>query len=330
MAPDRPAFELIYKGVDIASEIAPHLVRCTYTDELDGKSDEIEVEVQDRDGLWRGPWCPEHGDKVELKIAADKAGPYVPCGAFEIDEPGGEVGRGGDTFSFSGVAAPVSKALRTKQTKGYEKTSLAGLAGQIAARHGLTLVGTPPAVSFERITQRRERDLQFLARLASDYGAYFAVRGDKMVFMRREDVHAASAVRAVDVDHPRLIRASFKRAAHKTYSKAKGSYYDGKSKKNIEVEAEDKAVRTGDTLKVDDRVENAGQARAKAKARLDKANLKKQTCTLTMVGDPYLCAGQTVTLGPGFGKWAGKYVIQKSRHSIERRGYTTEVELASV
>lgn len=330
MLPERPAIRLIYKGVDIADEIAPHLISCTYTDNLSGEADEIEVSVHDRDALWRGPWCPEHGDKVELAIAADKAGPFVPCGSFEIDEPQGEVTRSGDTFSFSGNAAPVSKALRTKKTRGYEKQSFKQIAQKVAGEHGLTLTGTPPEVSFERITQRRERDLQFLSGLADKFGAYFAVRGRQMVVIRREDIHGGKAVRVIDVDHPKLIRASFKRSAHKTYSKAKGSYYDGKTKKNIEVEIEDKKVRTGDTLRVDDRIENAGQARAQAKSKLEKANLKKQTMTLEMVGDPYLCAGQIVEIGAGFGKWAGRYVISKSRHTLTRKGYTMSMELASV
>lgn len=326
----QPAFRLWYRGIDIASEIMPHLISCTYADKLEDASDEIDVRVQDKDGLWRGPWCPDGGDKLRLEIAADVSGPFVPAGTFELDDPNGNVGRRGDDFSFRGQAAPISKALRTEKTKAFEKQSLAQIAGKIASEHGLTVVGTPPAITFDRITQRRERDLQFLSRLASDYGCYFSVRDWQLVFLPRDAVHGRAPVRTIDVTDPGLINASFKKGSHKTYSKAKASYFDGKQKKNITVEIEDKAVKTGDTLKIDDRVENEGQAQARAKSGLQKENLKKQTMTLTMVGDPYLVAGQTLQIGPGFGKWAGKYVVQESRHEISRKGYTTTLEIACV
>lgn len=327
----RPAYRLWYRGVDIADEIAPHLIACTYTDELTGKADQIDVEVQDKDGLWRGPWCPEHGDTMRLEISADRdSKPFVPCGSFEIDAPKGKIGRGGDTFSCQGVAAPISKALRTKKTRAFENQSLTQIAEKIAGEHGLRVIGTPPDVQFERITQRRKRDLEFLSKLADRFGAYFSVRDDQLIFAKREEVHDRAPVLTLDVDDPDLISADFERGAHKTYSKAKGTYYDGKQKKTIEVEIEDKKVKTGDTLRLDGRVENEGQARAMAQSKLDKKNLKKQTASLTMVGNPLLCAGQTVILGPGFGKWAGTYVVQRSRHRITRAAYTTEMELASV
>lgn len=326
----QPAFRLWYRGVDIASEIMPHLIACIYTDKLEDASDEIDVRVQDKDGLWRGPWCPDESDKLDLEIAANVTGPYVPSGTFELDDPNGNVGRKGDDFSFRGQAAPISKALRTEKTKAFEKQSLAQIAGKIASDHGLTIVGKPPNITFDRITQRRERDLQFLSRLASNYGCYFSVRGGQLIFMPRDEVHARAPVRIIDVDDPGLITASFKKGAHKTYSKAKASYFDGKQKKNITVEIEDKSVKTGDTLKIDDRVENEGQARLRAKSGLQKENLKKKTMTMIMVGDPYLVAGQTIMAGPGFGKWAGKYVVQESRHELTRKGYITSLEIACV
>lgn len=328
--PDRPAFKLLYRGVDIADELAPHLIACTYTDEIEGKSDEIDVSVQDKDGIWRGAWCPELGDTLELSIAKDKAGPFIPCGTFELDEPNGNIARGGDTFAFRGQAAPISKSLRTKKTRGYESQNLKQVAEKVAGEHGLTLVGTPPNVQFERVTQRRKRDLAFLAKLASDYGAYFSVRGKQLIFMPRKDVHARAPVRVIDVSDPDLISASFKKGSHKTYSKAKATYYDGKNKKTIDVSIEDKAVKNGDTLRIDDRTENEGQAKARAQSELDKQNLKKKTATIEFVGDPLLCAGQTIMLGPGWGKWAGKYVIQSSRHILTRKGYTLTMELAGV
>jgi hypothetical protein len=328
-APSQPVFQLLYKGIDISSELAPHLIGCTYTDKVHGEADEIEVEVQDKDGLWRGPWCPEHGDVVTLSVGY-KQGSLVPCGAFEIDEPNARMGRGGDTFSFRGLSAPVSKSLRTKKTKAFERQSLKDVAQKVAGDHGLSIVGTPPEVQFERLTQRRERDLEFLSRLADEYGAYFSVRGGQLVFAKREELHERAPVFTLRAASEDYTTADLKKGSHKTYSRAKASYFEGNQKKKIEVEVEDKAVRNGDTLRLDDRVENDGQARAKAKSSLEKANLKKKTGNVVMIGNPLVVAGQIVELDAGFGKWAGRYVVKTSRHHITRSAYTTNIEINGV
>jgi uncharacterized protein len=119
----KPVFILIYKGVDISADIAPQLISCTYTDKLHGEADEIEVSVVDKDGLWRGAWCPQHGDAVSLNIGW-LDGIVIPCGDFEIDEPSAQLSRSGSTFSFRGLAAPVSKSMRTTKSRAFDKKSL--------------------------------------------------------------------------------------------------------------------------------------------------------------------------------------------------------------
>lgn len=324
-APSEPFFRILYKGIDISSEVEPHLISCTYTDKVHGEADEIEVTVQDKDGLWRGPWCPEHGDKVRLWIGY-KGGVIVPCGEFEIDEPAPRLSRSGDTFSFRGVSAPVSKALRTQKTKRFENKSLRQIAGEIAGGHGLTVMGTPPDVTFKDQPQRRERDLEFLSRLADEYGAYFSVRGSMLIFTKREELHDREPVFTLRAESDDYISCDLKRASHKTYSKAKLSYFEGNEKKKIEVEVEDGKVKNGDTLKLDDRVENEGQARLRAKAQLEKENLKRLTGNALLVGNPLLLAGQIMALDAGFGKWATNFVIKQSRHHLTRAGYTTNIE----
>ena len=107
--PFKPDFRLLVKGIDVTNELLPQLISLTYTDHDHGKADELSAEMHDRDGLWRGAWCPEHGDKAQLSIMG------VDAGSFEIDEPNAKIGRGGDTFNFSGVSAPISRSLRSPE-----------------------------------------------------------------------------------------------------------------------------------------------------------------------------------------------------------------------
>jgi uncharacterized protein len=326
----KPVFQLIYKGKDISSELDPHTTEITYSDELDGKADEIEVSVQDKDGLWRGEWCPETGDKCELFIGYEGES-LTPCGTFEIDEPESSGDRSGDVFSFSGQSVPVSKSARTTKTKAYEKKSLKQIAEEVAGDLDMTIVGTPPDMDFERQTQRRERPLQFLSRLASSYGAYFSVKGDKMVFAKREEVHEREAVRTIkhggDEKTCEYISYSLKKTSDDTYSKGKLGHYDAHKNKHHKGEEEDDDVKNGETLRLDERVENEKQGKARIKSELEKKNLKAMTASFSFPGDNLLVAGQMLILGSGFGKWAGKFVIMKSRHKFSRGGYTTDIEL---
>ncbi len=324
--PTQPRFKIRYKGIDITEDFAPLITSCTYTDKVHGEADDVAITVQDKDGLFRGDWFPEHGDIVELWIGYVGM-ELVPCGLFEVDEPTATLGRGGDTFSFKAVSAPVKKSLRTKKTKAYESQSLRQIAEKIAAEHGLTIVGTPPDVVFERQTQRRERDLEFLSRLASEYGAYFTVKGDQLVFAMRDEVHDRDAVFVFRHNTDDYISADLKYAAAKTSKKAKVSYFDGNKKKLIEAEVEDDEVTTGDTLRVDERVENEDQARRRAKSELGAKNRKAWSGSITCVGNPLLMAGQIFRLNEGFGRWSErKYVIKSSRHSLTRTAYTTTID----
>lgn len=328
--PTEPVFQIIYRGMDISSELAPHLLSCTYTDKVHGEADDIEITVQDTDGLWRGDWCPEHGEEVELSIGY-KGLPLVPCGSFQIDEPSASLGRGGDTFSFKAVSAPVTKSVRTTRSRRYENQSLKQVAEKVAGEHGLEIIGMPPNILFEQLAQRRERDLEFLSRLSADYGAYFSVKGKKLVFVKREELHEREPVYLLRQASDDYVKMDLKRSSSGTYSKAKATYFQGNEKKKIDVELEDKRVKNGDTLRIDDRVENVGQAQALAKSRLQQANLKKQTGSGLFVGNPLMLAGNKVEFDEGFGKWAGEYLIQSSRHHIVRgQGYTTHSEFAQV
>ncbi|WP_139761946.1 contractile injection system protein, VgrG/Pvc8 family, partial [Salmonella enterica] len=67
-------------------------------------------------------------------------------------------------------ATSVNNALRTKSSRGFESTTLAAIAGRIAKKHQLKLVGSIESIKIDRVTQYAETDVGFLRRLASEYG----------------------------------------------------------------------------------------------------------------------------------------------------------------
>ena len=325
-----PFVSLIVNGVDVGSELTPFLLSFEWTDHLHGKADEIAVKLQDADGLWRGPWRPERGDLVEAAIGY-LGGPMMPCGTYEVDVPRASGSRSGDVLEFRATSAYQSKALKTRRPKEYEKKKLRTVIEEVAARNGYQVSGRIREIFFEYKRQRRERDLAFIRRLAEDFGHFVSLKHGKLVFYLREELEQAEPVRVFELAEGTTITEwEAQEQADRIYSHARVKYFDPDRKRLIEGKAEDPQARTGDELKIDERVENRAQAEALAKGRLKKANEDRRTARLTLVGDPLLCAGQKVVLGMTFGKYAGEYLIHVARHRIERASYTTQIELKGV
>lgn len=323
-----PNFKLIYRGVDISGDMDAMTTSINYTDHIHGEADEIDVTVHDKDGRWQGSWKPEHGDTMELTIF-DGIGGILPCGTFEIDEPNASGSRSGDLMTMRGLAAPVTKPLRTKRTQAFEKQTLKSVITKVTGDLGLKLEGDIDDLFFERITQRIERDLEFLKRLAEETGHYFGIRGDKAVFTNFKSIDGQKAVFEISRHDGGLIDYDFKFESTGTFSKGKASYLDQNTAKNTEHEETDSQVITGDTLRLSgQRLENSAHARARIKSALHYANRKGFTGSVSMVGTTRLIAGNTVEL-VGFGKYSGKRLIDSSSHSLDRSGYSSTGELVN-
>jgi hypothetical protein len=222
----QPVWNLTYGGKNITAAVSPYVVSVTYTDHVHGESDELEIVFEDAGGGWKNAWYPEKGDRVSLEFGY--AGEtLVPAGDFEVEEieaAGDETA--GDTLTVRALASGVSTPLRTKHSNAYEGTTLAGIAGQVAAKHSLTVVGTIEDVPIKRITQNQEKDLAFLKRVAASYGYVFTVKGSQLVFSKRSDL--AMAMPGISIDRIDMIRYSIKdkgvgtaKAAHVAYNDPK-------------------------------------------------------------------------------------------------------------
>ncbi|MFN8682769.1 phage late control D family protein [Paracoccus sp. P2] len=312
---------LTYQGADIGADA----ISVIYTDFDHGKSDEIEATFEDKLHRWKGGWYPEHGDVLDLSIGWLGQG-LLPCGTFEIDEI--DFDGAPDTVTIRGLAAPVSESLRTKKTRAFENKTLRQIAEQIAGENGLSVEGTIENITFKRVTQDNERDLEFLKRIAEEYHHVFAVRGKVLFFSKVEDLESQGPVAVIP--RTEMKRFSFQDKVHEVYKDCKLSYHDPETAKLIEVTVEDPNVKTGDTLRIKARVESEAQAKKRAEAELKKANAKKLRGRILIVGDHRMVAGNVIEVAM-LGKLSGKYYVETSRHRIERgAGYTTEIEVRRV
>lgn len=321
----QPVWIIEYEKKDISATIAPYVLQVTYTDNLAGDSDELEINIEDRDHRWKNAWTPGKGDKISLKIGylGEK---FLPCGDFQVDEI--EYNGPPDTVSIRCLAAGVNQSLRTKNSRAFEGMPLKKIAQDIAAAHGLTLTGSVPEIRIERITQNQEKDLSFLKRLAEAYGYVFSVRGTQLIWHELVQLDQAGAV--VTIQRTGLAGSYILRTkTSQVYRGCQVSYHDPVKKKLITHTFPAAGITTGDVLKLTERCENKAQAEAKAKAALRNSNGRQVEGNLPLQGDQRLVAGVNVTLS-GWGVLDGGYQVLKSRHIMERgAGYRTEIEVST-
>ena len=178
--------------------------------------------------------------------------------------------------------------------------------------------------------------MEFLTRLAKEYGHTFKIVGRQLVFQAND---ALAEQKPVAVLQPEDIKNFRLRDLIKGVpQEAVVSGYDAKRKTTRRTRRRSKALRpggkrasSGDTLKI---VANRGESQAQVNARADAALANAQQSQVagnfSMVGNAKLVAGQVVQL-KGFGKFSGKYLVKQARHGIRRGGgFTSDLEVKMI
>ncbi|EKZ9425987.1 phage protein D [Salmonella enterica] len=337
----QPAWSLVYNQKDITHDVSPYVLSVSYTDKLSGESDEIQVELEDSAGRWRDEWYPGKGDTLALKIGY--AGePLRDCGHFSIDEielsgPPGQV-------SLRGLATSVTRAMRTKTSRGFENTTLAAIAERIARKHHLQLQGQIEPLTLDRVTQYDETDLGFLKRIAGEYGYMIKVTHTHVIFSSLDKLREAKPVLTFtpsDIGH-----YSIRDTINRIYKGARYRHHNSRTKQVVTVGVQadgqtgvvgEKTVTmlhalrghstSADMLTLSGRAGNQGTAEHKTRAALNLKNQYQKVATLSMAGNLRLRAGHNVTLAE-FGALNGIWLTGSVRHNINRSGgYSVEAEV---
>ena len=320
-----PNWILTYVGVNITADVSQMVLAIRYVDRLEGASGELEVDLEDSEKLWQGPWYPALGDVVSLQIGYSGEA-LLDCGEFQIDEL--ELDGPPDVMRIRCLAAYITPAMRTANSVAYENLGVMEIAAQIAAKYGLALVAATSESSsdvvFERVTQRRQTDLEFLKRLAREHNFDFTVRAGQLIFYDRPALESVPAV--LTIVRSDTVRFSFRNRSRRIYDGAQFSYFDPDTKELISQSVSANSPSpTGDTLKIVARCENAQQAMAKAEALLHLHNMVFVDAYLDGPGCTVLVAGNNVQLS-GWGALDGTYLIETAQHRMARvAGYSTSI-----
>lgn len=333
-------FKITYNGKDITADITQYLIDLSYTDNVTGVSDDLEIKLEDVDGKWQNEWYPNKGALLNFTLG-HQGGKVIQPNSLEIDEFELDLSKGsGDVVTIKAISGGINKALHTKRSHAHENKTLGEIVRTVAAKYNLTVVGTIENIAIGRVTQHREKDLTFLARLADEYGYSFSVKGSKLAFVKLTTLEAATKV--ATIDRTDCITLNIKDKGISVYQAANVVSHNPNQNKLIKSSYTVKQVANNDgvqfnylepagtSLEVRTKTENEAQANVKSQAALHKVNSLQQTGDLTLPGNPLLVAGVNFEL-TGAGRLSGIWNILKSTHSANKaKDYTTAIEFKRI
>lgn len=329
-----------YDDKDISADLQPYLKGVSYTDNLSGEADDLQLTLEDREGLWQSTWFPDRGATLDVSIklinwqVIDEQ--TVRLGLFEIDEI---TSQGVPSeVQIKAVSVPDDNSLRGKErTRSWEKAELKKIASDIATGAGLTLVydveGYNPTI--DRAEQTEQSDLSFLYKLCADHGLALKICNKQVVVFDEAKYETAEAVMVLlkpgvtttstltKVD--KLKSYNLRSKIRDIYKACHVKYQGGKKKAKIETTFTDPNKTAGKTLEVNEQVKSIAEAERLAKKKLREKNCEEFTGSFSFLGNPELLAAVNVQL-EGYGAFDGKYIVTKATHDIGS-GYTTNIDV---
>ena len=327
-------------GVDISEDMNKYLLQMTYTDHEEDKTDDLQISLDDREGIWLTNWLDnENGTKgaeisaviIQKNWNSDGVDRVLDCGVFNIDSVDGS----GPpcAASIKATSLPFTAAARTAtHTKAWENIKLSAIAEEIAGKNGMTLMFES---SFDPMYDRREQveisDIVFLQGLCHDAGISLKATSGFIVLFDAADYEQKPAITTIERGVSDVKSFRLGTGTNDTqYARCRVSYTDPITGKTYEHTYKPRnSDPEGQTLEINEKVKGKEEARQLAMKRLRQKNKNEFQAEFTLVGDVRLVAGVTVEV-IGWGMFDGKYIIETATHSVTASGYTLQLKLRRV
>ena len=245
----RASIRLLFNGVNVTENIAENITSFSYTDNTSDRADDLQIELEDRDGRWTTNWYPQlrvevddtavsSGSKITADIIvenwnSDGTAETLPCGSFECDEI--DFDGPPDTVKIKAVSVPGTSKLRTQRnTRGWEDVRLSRVGEDMASRNGMEFEfygGHDP--DYDRLDQLQTPDMAYLQQLCTDSGLSLKATGTKIVIFDQHEFESKPAAFDVVKGSSNIISYSFKNKTNGTFSKATVTYRDSKSGQTV-------------------------------------------------------------------------------------------------
>jgi len=333
-----PNFSISADGNDLTAAIRDRLIRLTIADQSGNTSDSVKIVLDDRD---HAITLPRTGAELSIGLGYKEAG-LIDMGKWIVDElePSGPP----DTLAISAKAMNQSTSatksgkkdtLRSTKTRAWDNIAIADICKTIAQEHGYQpriadkyAAGSPPAIGapVTHIDQRDESDLNFLTRLANDYGAVCKPVRDYLLFVEKGTPVSASGrvLDSISLTPKDVTTWRATLADRGKYVAVIAHYHDHATAKRIPVRAGEPSgvpVSSATGTFADEQA-----ALAAATARLASLNRGATTLHVTMPGNALIASGTPLDLSGFRAGVDGSYHATSVTHTLDAGGYKLNME----
>lgn len=175
-----PQFKVVIDGADITHKIKPRLMNLTLTDNRGFDADQVELQLDDSDGLLT---MPRRGASMRVWLGW-KGAPLIDKGSFTVDEL--EHAGAPDTLTITGRSVDFRESLNVKKERSFHGLKLSDIIDTIAKNNGLFSVMSTSLKDevIAHIDQTNESDAAFLVRLAKEFDTIPTVKDGRLLFVR--------------------------------------------------------------------------------------------------------------------------------------------------
>ncbi|MGB8452725.1 MAG: hypothetical protein WCD89_10360 [Anaerocolumna sp.] len=327
-APRRTALVLSYNGKTVTTAITDQLESFTHTDVASGETDTLAIILSEVKHQWINAWFPVEGDYIETSILVKDwniqgDNRQLKCGKFLVDD---FTFRGPpDVYNLNAISCPIeSDFASTTKSKTWSKTTVKGIASTIAKTAGITLHYDAESYQIDKQEQSNETDMTFLFHICDSYGLALKIYNSKLVIFSESDYEKKAAIGTIDKEDctSYTLNGTLVGKYHGVVMK----YTIAKTNKTYTYKY--MASQGNRIFKVNEKADSLADAEIKAKARLRKNNKDARTINLNLKGDVKFIAGTCFNV-TGFGKFNGKYYIDKAVHTLTN-GYTVSLQMHQV
>ncbi|MDO5391036.1 MAG: hypothetical protein Q4F24_08135 [Eubacteriales bacterium] len=319
----RCGVQVVYEGS--GTNLQQNLHSVSYLDNASGKSDEITLCLNDRDGDWMGGTAFEKERDLDVTAymwnwGASKSIEKYHCGNFTVDDITYQGGN--NRITVKGVSTPAASSFQTDPvSKTWKQITLKQIAEEMMSKYGMINLyfwGDDPII--ESAEQDSQTDSAFLYDICKKQGKALKIYKKGFVIFD-EALYESRGITA------RFTKGDFIGGDYEWNTTLNGTYTGGVISYKPPKQKEAITVTIGEGprfLHIRETVESEGEAIRTIRERVNAENKKAVTIRFKIIANKDLVASCNIEIY-GLGRIDGKYYVDSVLNSIGPGGYTMDV-----
>jgi phage protein D len=303
-------FRLEINGRDISNSLDREAVTIKFSDETGTKSDKLDITVADEFKR------PKKGSKLKFYLG-HKTEQLHFCGVFNILSSKWSK-RG--IITITATAVDFNQTLKTKKSRAWEKTTVKKIVSKIATESRLKY-SCDMDIDIVIISQKDESNLNFLTKLAHDFGCHFSVKNETLIF-KNKYINIEKNIIKIDADDCESLE--IENSEKTKYGCCICTYRDTKNNIDVQVKV---GTSMGDALKIKRTCKNKMIAKKLATTALNNANNSAVFGNLSIDG-LHIYAGDSIEI-KNTPEDDGIYKADKVEHTLDSEGWTTNISFSN-